>query len=91
MGLNLCVFDRDLGDDEADELGSCDVGHYSDFGFFRDTIVRLLKMEAYPTLMLHSDCDGEWSVEELPRLKRELQEIGAAFRKLPPSEPVGAF
>ena len=92
MGLCLYVLGSDVGgDDEPEEIAECDVGHYSDFGCFRDTIERHLDASRYPVLMEHSDCDGEWTLAELPILERELQEIGTAFRKLPPEEPVGAF
>jgi hypothetical protein len=92
MGLYLCVFtSRATEDDDVEELAASEIGHYSDFGFFRDTIARHLDRAKYPVLMEHSDCDGEWTVEELPRLRAELQEISAAFRKLPPAAPVGAF
>ena len=87
MGVSLCVFDGDIADDETDTLGSCDVGHLGDFEFFRDTIARLLGTEAYPMLLQRL----EWSVEEIPQLMLELRTIGAAFRNLPPSHPVGAF
>jgi hypothetical protein len=86
MGLYLCIFTED-----EDEIGSCDVGHYSDFGCFRDTIARHMKMTDFPVLMTHSDCDGEWSVEQLPTLVRELEAIATRFRTLPPEEPKGAF
>ena len=36
MGLYLCIF----SEEQEDELGACEVGHYSDFGFFRDTARR---------------------------------------------------
>lgn len=91
MGLCLYVFDRDLGDDDRDELAECDVGHDSDFGCFRDTIRRHLDADRYPTLMEHSDCDGEWPLSEMPALEKELREIAARFKKLPPEEPVNAF
>jgi hypothetical protein len=92
MGLCLYVFDRDSGGDEdPEELADCDVGHYSDFGCFRDTIARHLDAGRYPILMLHSDCDGEWTLAEIPQLERELSEIANAFRHLPPEEPQGAF
>ena len=42
MGLYLCIFTED----EENELGACDVGHYSDFGYFRDTIDRHMKAAA---------------------------------------------
>ena len=39
MGLCLCVLEPAASDDdEPDEIAECDVGHYSDFGCFRDTI-----------------------------------------------------
>ncbi len=92
MGLCLYVFDRDSGgDEEPEELAECDVGHYSDFGYFRETIARHVQASGFPTLMEHSDCDGEWTLAQLPRLERELREIRERFRQLPPEEPVGAF
>ncbi|MBI3413708.1 MAG: hypothetical protein HY043_00075 [Verrucomicrobia bacterium] len=87
MGLYLCIFTED----HEDELGACDVGHYSDFGCFRDTVARHMKAADFPILMTHSDCDGEWTVEQLPALVRELEIIAARFRALPPEEPKGAF
>lgn len=87
MGLYLCVFTED----QEDELGACDVGHYSDFGCFRDTIARHMNAAHFPVLMTHSDCDGEWPVEQLPALVEELETIAAKFRALPPEEPEGAF
>ena len=90
MSLCLIVFGSDIEqDDDPEEIAECDVGHYSDFGCFRDTIARHLDPDRFPTLMEHSDCDGEWTLEELPALEHELQEIGAAFRKLPPEQPAG--
>jgi hypothetical protein len=92
MGLCLYVFGADAGDDDdPEEIAECNVGHYSDFGCFRDTIARHLDAERYPTLMQHSDCDGEWTLTEISLLEQELREIVAAFQKLPPEEPSGAF
>jgi hypothetical protein len=92
MGLCLIVFDLDPGsDDEPEELASCDVGHYSDFAYFRDSIARHLEAKQYPTLMTHSDGDGEWTVAEIPILQRELLDIGREFQKRKPEQPVGAF
>jgi hypothetical protein len=55
------------------KIAECDVGHYSDFGCFRDTIARHLDAAHLPTLMKHSDCDGEWTLSarigELERLE----------------------
>lgn len=92
MGLCLYVFGGELGGDEdPEEIAECEVGHYSDFGCFRDTIARHVNARLYPTLMQHSDCDGEWSLAEIPTLERELTEIANRFRQLPPEEPQEAF
>jgi hypothetical protein len=92
MGLCLYVHGSDPGEDEEpEEIAECDVGHYSDLGCFRDTIARHLDATHYPTLMEHSDCDGEWTLAEIPDLERELRQISDAFRGLPPEEPAGAF
>ena len=87
MGLYLCIF----ADDGDDEIAGWQLGHYSDFGCFRDAISRHLGTADFPVLMDHSDCDGEWSVAQLPGLVSELEAIGAKFRSLPPEEPDGAF
>ena len=92
MGLCLHVFGPSTGDDEdPDEIAECDVGHYSDFGCFRDTIARHLDAKHYPTLMDHSDCDGEWTLVEIPALEQELKEIAAKYKNLRAEEPVNAF
>ena len=94
MGLCLYVFDRDSSpDDEEDpeELAECDVGHYSDFGCFRETIARHIAPGSCPTLMTHSDCDGEWTWDEISILERELATIAETFKSLPPEEPQNAF
>jgi hypothetical protein len=62
MGPCLYVLGSDVGsEDEPEEIAECDVGHYSDFGCFRDTIERHLDASRYPVLMEHSDCDGDWT------------------------------
>jgi Immunity protein 70 len=92
MGLCLYVLSADPGDDEdPEEIADCNVGHYSDFGCFRDTIAAKLKAVRYPVLMQHSDCDGEWALSEIPALERELTDIAAQFKQLPPEQPVKAF
>ena len=92
MGLCLYVFSTDsVGEEEPDEVAECNVGHYSDFSCFRDTIVAKLNASRYPTLMQHSDCDGEWTAAELPTLEDELTEIASEFKRLPPEEPREAF
>lgn len=83
MGLYLTIFDGE------DELDGVEVGSYSDFGVFRDTVVRQLEPgkagSKYPTLILHSDCDGQWSPSEAVELEKELEDIGKNFRQLPPA------
>jgi len=92
MGLCLHVFGSSAnGDEDPEEIAGWDLGHYTDFACFRNTIASHLKAKRYPTLMGHSDCDGEWTLAEIPSLERELREIGDAFRRLPPQEPKGAF
>jgi hypothetical protein len=82
MGLYLCVFDGD------DELDGVEVGAYEDFGFFRDFITDSIEGGQsgcrFPTLMMHSDCDGEWRVEQARRLECELRSIAQAFVSMPP-------
>ena len=85
MSLSLTIWD----DDHEDELVTWQVGSYSDFACFRDTVVRHLPATRLPVLMTHSDCEGEWSVAELPALTAELETIGERFRTLPPEEPQG--
>ena len=85
MSLYLAIFDGD------EDVAGWVFGHYSDFGYFRDTISTKLSATDYPILMTHSDCDGEWPVVQLPALRQELETIAAAFRRLPPEEPKKAF
>ena len=82
MSLYLTIFQGD------EEVEGWVFGHYSDFGVFRDAIAANLDAALYPILMLHSDCDGQWDVADLPELRRELTEIGTAFKKLP-ATPIG--
>lgn len=94
MGLCLHVFDRDSSpDDENDpeDLAECEVGHYRDFGCFRETIARHIPAGSCPTLMAHSDSDGEWTIDEIPALERELTKIAETFTSLPPEELRDAF
>jgi len=87
MSLYLTVFDGDT------EVAGWVMGHYSDCGCFRDCIRDHIPgaMEKYPVFMQHSDCDGEWAGNDLAVLMRELDEIAAIFRTLPPEQPKGAF
>lgn len=81
MGLYLCIFD---GDEDVDGV---EVGAYADYNALRDYVVRELEGgragSRFPTFVVHSDCDGEWSVTECQRLQGELAEIGAALKRRP--------
>ncbi|WP_434712890.1 immunity 70 family protein [Rhizobium sp. YTUHZ045] len=87
MGLYLCIFD---GEDEVDGV---EVGSYADFGTFRTAVATHVEGgvegSRCPILMLHSDCDGQWSPEEAVALRAELAEIIRKFAELPP-EPLGS-
>ncbi|NOU29357.1 MAG: hypothetical protein HOO96_15755 [Polyangiaceae bacterium] len=82
MGLYLCIFDED------EEVFGVEVGFYADFAHLRDAVARSLEDgdlgDRFPVLMLHSDCDGEWSPHDAARLAVELDEIERAFTELPP-------
>jgi Immunity protein 70 len=82
MGLYLCVF----ADDE--EVAGVEVGPYADYNFFRSYLVKELEGgkpgAKFPTLILHSDCDGEWSVEECKKLAGELDVISEELKRRPP-------
>lgn len=84
MGLYLCIFD---GDEDIDGV---EVGAYSDYNALRDYVVRELEDgrpgSHFPTFVLHSDCDGEWSVAQCQRLESELVEIIAALKERPPND-----
>jgi Immunity protein 70 len=81
VGLYLCIFD---GDEEVDGV---DVGAYADFGALRDYVVRELESgkagSTFPTFILHSDCDGEWSVADCEELRNEIAQIVAALKGRP--------
>ena len=78
MGLYLCVFD---GEDEIDGV---EVGPYADFGELRDYVVRELEGgkagTRFPTFILHSDCDGEWSVDDATKPLAELETIVSSMK-----------
>lgn len=82
MGLYLAVFDGD------DEIAGVDVGPYEAFNQFRDCVIRELERGVvgarFPTLMNHSDCDGEWTVSDCAALRDELRTIAVELRERPP-------
>jgi hypothetical protein len=81
MGLYLCIFD---GDEEIDGL---EIGSYGDYGALIKQVVEKLESgkagTRFPTLVLHSDCDGIWTPKECGALERELLLIIEGFQKLP--------
>jgi len=83
VSLYLCEFDGDT------ELDGVEVGGYDDFNSFRMAVVNQLEGgrhgAKYPTLILHSDCDGKWTAEESVELEKELRSITTAFQDMPPS------
>ncbi len=85
MSLYLGIFDQDA------EVYGWVLGHYSDFGCFRDTVRRFFTPDQLPLLLGHSDCDGEWEPSVLPSLRQELLRLAARFRELPPEVPDRAF
>jgi hypothetical protein len=77
-------------DDVADlEIEGVEVGTYDDFHVFREAVSKLESGgwgSQFPVLMLHSDCDGEWPIEDLTGLSQELTEIRTAFAGQPPPD-----
>lgn len=82
MGLYLCIFDED------EELDGVEVGPYEDFNSLRNHVVREFEGgiggSRYPTFIIHSDCDGDWSVSECVKLGPELAEIATLMKNGPP-------
>lgn len=82
MGLYLTIFDG------SDELDGVEVGSYRDYNTFRDVVVENFEGgeagSVYPTFVLHSDCDGQWSPDDAVELARELKDIGEELHRLPP-------
>jgi Immunity protein 70 len=70
------------------ELAGLEVGSYADFNALRQTIARVLEGGSadtrFPSLMLHSDCEGEWAVSACAQLREELATIVAELAALPP-------
>lgn len=84
MSLYLCIFDNE------EEIEGVEIGSYSDFNFFRDTVIAIVESgkagSVCPVLINHSDCDGEWSVSEAIALDSELKVIEESFGKYPAIE-----
>jgi hypothetical protein len=86
MSLYLCVFEG------QQEMEGIEVGSYASYNSLRSYVVRELEGgipgSRFPTFVLHSDCDGEWSVEDCIRLRSELGFIRAAMKELPAVTPL---
>jgi hypothetical protein len=84
MGLYICVFDGEI------ELEGVEVGSYSDYGWFIREVIEKLENNKqgslFPVLVCHSDCDGEWSLDEIPKLRKELEVISVRFKEFPQIE-----
>lgn len=82
MGLYLCIFKGEQ------ELDGVEVGSYDDFSKFREAVSQNLEGgvigSRFPTLMLHSDCDGSWSADECAVLEQELTAIATELKDFPP-------
>jgi hypothetical protein len=82
MGLYLGVFDK------GDEIDGVEVGPYADFNALRAYITGVLEQgqagTKFPTFIIHSDCDGEWSVADCVKLTSELSAIILAMKGKPP-------
>jgi hypothetical protein len=89
MGLYLTIFD------DEQEIEGVEIGHYADFNHFRYIIAQELEHGVtgakFPMLNLHSDCDGLWTPAEAAMLEKELNEIAAAFKALPPRAYTGEW
>jgi hypothetical protein len=88
MSLYLCVFAG------GREVAGVEVGSYADFNACRDAIARVCEGGSpgsrFPTLMLHSDCAGEWPAAACGRLRDELATIAAEMKASPPVGRPGA-
>jgi len=85
MGVRLYV------ENEQGELDAVETETEDDFMYFRDSVHLALEGGhfggRFPVLM--KTFLSDWDREDAPALERELTEIHAAFRKLPPEPPDG--
>ena len=85
MGVRLSV--RDGGG----ELGAVETATEDDFMYFRDSVTAALEPNGYgtrfPTFM--QKFFSSWEAGEVAALERELKELHAAMRQLPPNPADG--
>jgi hypothetical protein len=81
MGLYLCIMDDD------EEIDGLEVGSYADYNAIIKQVVERLEGgiagSRFPVLVLHSDSDGSWTVQECAKLEKELATIVEEFKELP--------
>ena len=80
MSLYLAVFSE-----EGEEIDGFQVGTYSDYGRFIDTVKANVKLEVCKLLTEHHDSDGFWTTDECNLLINELEQIKNTLSALPPS------
>lgn len=77
--------------DHEGELDAVETATEDDFMYFRDSVHMALEQgdfgARFPVLM--KTFFSDWASEDVPALERELAEIRAAFRKMPPLPPDG--
>jgi hypothetical protein len=81
MGVRLYISDRS-GEFDAVETATDD-----DCMFFRDSVYWVLGDGKFASRF--KTFFSDWQSEDVPGLERELREVHAAFRKLPPEPPDG--
>jgi len=83
MSLYLAVFDA-----SGDEIDGVECGRYADFNALREAVAKYCKPKwfrpRFQLLLGHSDCDGEWSTNQIADLRKELKEIKRQLAMLPP-------
>jgi hypothetical protein len=83
--LYLAIFDE-----EEDEVAGWVLGHYSDYGVFRDEVKRIAGAH-YPLLLESSDSDTRWTPQQAAKLRLELREILSKLVGHPPIDLKQAF
>jgi hypothetical protein len=85
MGVRLVVADQSA------ELAAVETATEDDFMFFRDSVHLALEDGKFASRfpLLFKTFFSDWQAEDVPGLERELREIHAAFRALPPDPPDG--
>ena len=85
MGVRLVVANQ------VGELVAVETATEDDFMYFRDSVHLALEGGKFASRfpILFKTFLSDWEVEDVPGLERELREIHAAFRALPPEPPDG--